>query len=50
MAENVVATVKQSRELIIWISEIFEAIFPQAHVFEAAEGLIVAFNPVRRAE
>lgn len=50
MAEDVVTAVEQSRELIIWVREVFEAILPQPHVLEAAEGLIVALDPIRRAE
>jgi hypothetical protein len=50
MAEDVVASVEESRELIVWIGEVLEAILPQAHVLEAAERFFVAFDPVRRAE
>jgi hypothetical protein len=37
MAENIVASIEQPRKLIIGISEVPEAIFPQAHILEAAE-------------
>jgi hypothetical protein len=37
MTEDVVAAVKESRELVVWICKIFEAVLPQAHVLEAAE-------------
>jgi hypothetical protein len=50
MAEDVVASVEESRKLIIRISEVLEAILPQAHILEAAERFFIAFNPVRRAE
>lgn len=46
MAEYVVTSIEQSRELIVRICKVFEAIFPQSHVLEAAEGFFVAFNPV----
>lgn len=48
MTEDVVTSVEQSRKLIIWVCEIFKAILPQAHVLEAAERLVVAFDPIRR--
>lgn len=50
VTEDVVTAIEQPRELIIWIREVFEAILPQPHVLEAAEGFIVAFDPIRRAE
>lgn len=50
MTEDVVAAVEESRELIIRICEVFEAIFPQPHVLEAAERFIVTLDPIRRAE
>lgn len=50
VAEDVVTAVEQSRELIIWICEVFEAIFPQPHVFEAAERFVITLDPVGRGE
>lgn len=50
MTEDVVTSVEESRELIIWICKVFEAIFPQSHVLEATERFFVAFNPIGRAE
>jgi hypothetical protein len=50
MAEYVVTSIEKSWELIIRICEVFEAIFPQPHVFEAAERFFIALNPVRRTE
>lgn len=46
MTEDVVTAVEESRELIVRISEVFEAILPQAHVLEAAERFFVAFDPI----
>jgi hypothetical protein len=37
VAKYVVAAVKESRKLIVWICKVFEAIFPQSHVLETAE-------------
>lgn len=37
MTEDVMATVKESGELIVRIAEVFEAIFPQPHIFEVAK-------------
>lgn len=37
MAKNIVTSIEESRKLIIRVDEIFEAIFPQSHVFEAAK-------------
>lgn len=48
MTEDVVAAVEQPRELVVRICEVFEAIFPKSHVFEAAERLVVALDPVGR--
>lgn len=50
MAEDVVAAVKQSRDLVVRIREVLKAVLPQSHVFEAAERFFVAFDPIRRAE
>lgn len=50
MTEDVVASVEQSRELVVRIGEVFEAILPQSHVLEAAERFVVALDPVRRRE
>lgn len=50
MAENVMTSIEQSRKLIVRITEILKTVFPQAHVFEATEGLFIRFNPVRGAE
>jgi hypothetical protein len=50
MTEDVVTSIEQSRELVVRICEIFEAIFPEPHVFEAAERFRIAFDPVRRTE
>jgi hypothetical protein len=46
MTENVVTSIKQTRKLIIGICEIFETVFPQAHIFETAERLLITLNPV----
>lgn len=45
--ENVTAAVKFLVKLIRRITKVFEAIFPQAHVFEATESFLVRLNPVR---
>lgn len=50
MAENIVTSIEFARELIVRIIEVLETVFPQTHVFEAAEWFIVRFDPVRRAE
>lgn len=50
MTEYVVASVEQSWELVIRVSKVFEAILPQAHVFEAAEAFFIGLDPVRRTE
>lgn len=47
MTEDIMASVEQSRELIVRVHEIFEAIFPQSHVFEIAERFLITFDPVR---
>ena len=44
------AAVEQFRELIIRVSELLEAIFPESHVFEGREHLRVRFNPIRTGE
>jgi hypothetical protein len=36
-AEYVMTTIEQFRKLVERIPEIFEAVFPQAHIFEIAE-------------
>lgn len=46
MTEYIVTSVEQSRELVVRVSEILEAVLPQSHVLEAAERLIVALNPI----
>jgi len=47
MAEYIMASIEQSRELIVRIHEILKAIFPQAHIFEIAERFLITFDPVR---
>jgi hypothetical protein len=41
LAEYVVAPVEQFVKLIRWVAELVEAIFPQSHVLEVAEGFFV---------
>lgn len=50
MTEYVVTAVEQTRELIVRICEVFEAVLPQSHVLEAAERFFVALNPIWGAE
>mgnify|MGYP003429139565 CR=1 FL=1 len=50
MTKNIVTSIEEARKLIVWVDEIFETIFPQSHVFEAAERFVIALNPIRRAE
>ena len=47
MTEDIMASIEQSRELIVRVHEIFEAIFPQSHIFEIAERFLVTFDPIR---
>lgn len=37
MTENIMASVEKFWELIIWVAEIFETIFPEPHVFKGAK-------------
>jgi hypothetical protein len=50
MTEYIVAPIEQSWELIVRVGEIFEAILPQPHIFEATERFIVALDPIRRCK
>lgn len=34
ITEDIMATVELFRELIVWVVEIFETVFPQSHFFE----------------
>lgn len=47
MAEYIMASIKQSRELIVRVHEILKAIFPQSHIFKVAERFLITFDPVR---
>lgn len=44
--EDVMAAVEQVVELVVRVSEVVEAVLPQAHVFELGESLIEGFDPV----
>lgn len=37
MTKDIVAAIEKPRKLIVGISEIPEAVFPQAHILETAE-------------
>lgn len=50
MTENIVASIKRLRELIVGIGKIFETIFPQTHVLEGAKWFVVRFDPIRWTE
>lgn len=47
LREYMVAAVELLVELIVWIAELLEAIFPEAHVFKVAERFLVRLYPVR---
>lgn len=50
MAEYVVASVESGGELVVRVSKVFEAVLPETHVLEAAEGLLVRRYPIGSAK
>lgn len=46
MTEDIMASVEKLWKLIIWVAEILETIFPEAHVFKRAKRFVVGFDPV----
>lgn len=46
MTENIMASVEKLWELIIWVAEILETVFPESHVFKGAKRFVVGLDPV----
>lgn len=47
LREDVMAAVELLVELVAGITEILKAIFPEPHVLEIAECLLIGFDPIR---